>query len=87
MTKHQNFTNKRIIELDEKRVAKKDEESSASATEPPRKSQRRREGDDSTSRDRTSGLFPKACIICKKKLFFNDKVSTEHSPSIAAFST
>ena len=86
---YQNFTNKRIIELAEKRAAKKDEESSASATEPPRKSQRRREGDDSTSssRDRTSGVLPKVCIICKKKeLFFNDKVSTElRSPSIALF--
>lgn len=66
----QNFTNKRLIEQAEKRIAKKDKQTSI---EPPRKSQRRRESGD--SRGETSGVLPKVCIICKKKdLFYNDKV-------------
>jgi hypothetical protein len=82
---YQSFTNKRLIELAEKRLAKKnlnepsqgEIENAAATVEPPRKSKRREKSADSSSTGRTAGILPKLCIICKKKeLFYNDKVSS-----------
>jgi hypothetical protein len=81
----QSFTNKQLIELAEKRLAKKNLnepsqrqiENAAGTVEPPRKSRRREKSADSSSGGRTVGILPKLCIICKKKeLFYNDKVSS-----------
>jgi hypothetical protein len=79
------FKNKRLIELAEKRLAKKnlnepsqgEIENAAATVEPPRKSKRREKSADSSSTGRTAGILPNLCIICKKKeLFYNDKVSS-----------
>ncbi|CAB4036858.1 Hypothetical predicted protein [Paramuricea clavata] len=83
---YQSFTNKRLIELAEKRLARKnlnepsqrEIENAAATVEPPRKSKRREKSSDSSSRGRTVGILPKLCIICKKKeLFYNDKNSNQ----------
>lgn len=83
---YQKLTNKRVIEMAEKRVGSK-EKTSEKTNEPPRKSRRSStETASSTASSSTStsanvktkstGILPRICIICKRKeLYYNDKVS------------
>ena len=76
---YQKLTNKRVIEMAEKRVGSK-EKTSEKTNEPQRKSRRSIASSSTSSiakvKTKSTGILPRICIICKKKeLYYNNKVS------------
>ena len=75
---HQKLTNKRVIEMAEKRVGSK-EKTWKKTNEPQRKSRRNIASSSTSSvakvKTKSTGILPRMCIICEKKeLYYNKKV-------------
>ena len=76
---YQKLTNKRVIEMAEKRVGSK-EKTLEKTNEPQRKSRQSIASSSTPSiakvKTKNTGILPRICIICKKKeLYYNNKVS------------